>query len=49
METFDVEDAFALVLSLSSDFNFALPGELIAPPAPIMIQLPLALTHFCIK
>lgn len=33
METFHVEDAFGL----SSNFSFALPGELIAPPAPIMI------------
>lgn len=37
METFPLEDAFALLLSMSSDFSFALPGELIAPPAPIMI------------
>lgn len=45
METFYAEDAFALVLGLSSNFNFAVPGEFIAPPpAPIVIQLPLALT-----
>lgn len=37
METFPVGDAFALLLGLSSDFSFALPEELIAAPAPIMI------------
>lgn len=48
-ETSHVEDAFTLLPSLSSNFSFALPGELIVPPDPIMVQVPLVLTHFCLK
>lgn len=40
---------FSLVHSLSGNLSFILPGELIAPPAPITLWVPLMLTHFSIK